>query len=137
MSQSKLRSYALFKSSLTIENYLICSSDLDRRREFTRLRISAHRLRIETGRHTRTPVEARICTQCDLQGIKDERHFVLHCTKYTDQRTELFKKLNDFTFFNQMSDEERFVYLMGYDNGDTEIFGIVSEFISKCFHLRE
>ena len=135
-SRSKLRSYALFKTSLNTENYLLDASNIDRRREFTRLRISAHKLRIETGRHTRTPVEARLCTQCNQQEIEDERHFILACTKYNDQRNKLVQKLNDFTSFNQMSDDDKFVFLMGYNEGDIEIFKIVSDFISECFLLR-
>ena len=97
---------------------------------------AAHKLRIETGRHTRTPVEARLCTQCNQQELEDERHFILACTKYNDQRNKLVQRLNDFTSFNQMSDDDKFVFLMGYNEGDIEIFKIVSDFISECFLLR-
>ena len=48
---SKLRTYKLFKSKPGLEKYLISTNVLTRK-EFTRLRISAHFLRIETGRHT-------------------------------------------------------------------------------------
>ena len=43
---------------------------------FTRMRLGSHRLRIETGRWTRTPVEERLCICGEIQT---ERHVLLHC----------------------------------------------------------
>ena len=137
VARSKLRSYCLFKRSLTMETYLISSSNFDRRRDFTKLRISAHKLRIETGRHTRTPVETRLCNHCNLREVEDERHFILYCTKYAELRANLFTKLNSFTSLNQMSDDERFLFIMSYNKGDSEIFEIVGNFVSECFLARE
>lgn len=136
LAQTKLRSYGQFKNSLQMENYLLFSSDLEHRREFTKLRISAHKLRIETGRHSRIPAELRLCTNCSLQEIENERHFVLQCPKYNIHREELFSKLDDFTTFAQMSDEERFVFLMNYNNGDLEVLKLFSQFLSKSLAMR-
>ena len=46
------------------------------RTDFTRLRLSSHRLMIEKGRWSRTPREDRLCS-CGL--IQDEHHIVV-CT---------------------------------------------------------
>ena len=46
----------------------------------SRLRLSSHRLEVETGRSTRpkkTPFENRKCKFCN--NLEDEYHFVLQC----------------------------------------------------------
>ena len=40
-------------------------------------------LHIETGRFNDTPVHERICKLCDSNMVEDEKHFILHCPKYT------------------------------------------------------
>ena len=47
------------------------------RRAYTRLRLSSHRLRIETGRWSRTPREERMCP-CS-QGVQTEEHALCDC----------------------------------------------------------
>ena len=49
----------------------------------TRLRISAHSLRIYTGRFgvNRLPGHERLCLNCNLQGVADVYHFVCMCPK--------------------------------------------------------
>ena len=49
----------------------------DLRIVFTRFRVSSHRLRIETGRWSRTPREERLC-QCG-NGVQSERHVLVDC----------------------------------------------------------
>ena len=49
--QSKLRSYCTFKKSFNLENYILMFSR-NIRSSFSKLRISAHSLMIEKGRHT-------------------------------------------------------------------------------------
>ena len=56
----------------------------------SRLRLSSHRLEIETGRWARpnsTPIENRLCTSC--QKLEDEYHFVLECVRYNELRRTL------------------------------------------------
>ena len=43
----------------------------------TRLRLSSHYLRVETGRWSRIPLEDRLC-QCQT-GIQTEEHVLLRC----------------------------------------------------------
>ena len=45
---------------------------------FTQLRLSSHKLRIETGRWCRTPRNLRLC-QCDNLSIQNEEHVVCSC----------------------------------------------------------
>ena len=60
---NKLRTFALFKGSFIYEPYLNIVQNKNERKELTRLRISAHKLAIESGRYTRpyTPVYDRKC----------------------------------------------------------------------------
>ena len=48
------------------------------RRAFTRLRLSAHSLRIETGRWSRLPREERLCA-CQTDSVQSESHVVCEC----------------------------------------------------------
>ena len=54
---NKLKSYASFKTTFSMENY-VSSLPISKRRSFTKLRVSSHRLAIETGRYTR-PITPR------------------------------------------------------------------------------
>ena len=49
----------------------------DFRTAFTRVRLSSHRLRIETGRWARTPQEERLC-QCG-EAVQTEQHVLCEC----------------------------------------------------------
>ena len=54
----------------------------------TRLRLSSHRLEVETGRWAKPnaiPFENRLCSTC--QKLEDEYHFILECTRYNNLRT--------------------------------------------------
>ena len=54
----------------------------------------SHRLRVETGRWSRTPREARLC-RCDDAGIQDERHIIESCS-LLDELRQSFENV-DFT----------------------------------------
>ena len=54
---------------------------------YTRFRLSAHRLQVETGRWTRTPRHLRVCT-CDHVSLQDERHTLFHCKITAQIRTD-------------------------------------------------
>jgi hypothetical protein len=45
---------------------------------FTRLRLSAHNLRVETGRWARIPREERLCS-CSTGEVQTEEHVLVHC----------------------------------------------------------
>jgi hypothetical protein len=47
----KLKTYSTFKKNVVLEKYITLTS-LEKRRDFTKLRISAHKLHIESGRYT-------------------------------------------------------------------------------------
>ncbi len=62
---------------------------------FTRLRLSSHYLRVETGRWARLTREQRVC-RCDKMSVQDEAHILLHCPITTPVRAKFpeFAQIN-------------------------------------------
>ena len=87
-----LRKYRLFKQNFIMEKYLLVVRDFKIRKCLTQLRLSSHKLRIETGRHCKPKLLEydRICQYCGLNEIEDECHFLLQCPYYTEERIQLF-----------------------------------------------
>jgi hypothetical protein len=77
---SKLGIFKLVKRGHGYEPYL---SLLPRRLRtaLAKVRLSAHKLRVETGRHCRPPLprEQRICLRCNRLQVDDELHLVFDC----------------------------------------------------------
>ena len=66
------RTYCKIKTSFGSEKYLHIINNFTLRRAITKLRISSHRLKIETGK---LEASKRLCNKCDLIKIEDEIHF--------------------------------------------------------------
>ena len=73
--------------------------DDDFRIPFTRLRLSSHRLRIETGRWARIPRERRLC-QCG-EAVQSEEHVLCECSLVEHLRREYNNE--EIAFDNFMS----------------------------------
>ena len=87
LNSFKLRTYAKFKNTFNLESYLLSIKCINSRILFTKLRISAHDLLIETGRYTKpkkTPVENRLCRFCKSNNIEDEPHFIVPFTMISE-----------------------------------------------------
>ena len=130
----KLKTYANFKKSFGMENYLLCMKTKNKRRHLTKLRISAHHLPIEKGRYSRpvTPRDQRFCQSCDMMSIGDEFHFLLVCPKHDEQRLILFDQLSKFTILSNEQDQDTFIHLMSCCQGDTEVSNLVCRFVENC-----
>ena len=74
-------------------------------------------LHVETGRWQNTPWENRICRVCNQNCVEDEFHFLCICESYNLHRNVLFHRVTvknaDFATF---SDEDKFIYLMQFEN---------------------
>ncbi len=83
-TNSKLQLYKHCKDTFGYEEYLNIVSHKHIRYGLTRLRLSSHQLRVETGRYgrNRTPRDERYCLQCNTGDIEDEYHFVCVCPIY-------------------------------------------------------
>jgi hypothetical protein len=69
-----------FKFIFRYETYISDIRNISHRNFLTRFRIrtSNHKLHIETGRYTRpiTPVENRMCSNCNSKSVEDELNFL-------------------------------------------------------------
>jgi hypothetical protein len=90
------------------------------RRAFSRLRLSSHGLRIETGRYgsDRLPREERTCLLCNSRDIEDEFHFIIICNCYTELRRRFLKRY----YYNRPS-MFKFIQLIKTSN-KSELLGL-------------
>ena len=86
-----LETHSIYKVNLKLDDYL--------RTDFTRFRLSSHRLLIETGRWLRLPREARIC-QCG-ENVQTEEHALTECTIVEPIRQKYgYKNINFHSFMS-------------------------------------
>jgi len=134
-SSGKLRTYRTFKKRFCMENYVL-SNCLEKRRDFTKLRISAHSLAIERDRYYKKKVEKekRLCKLCDFSEVEDEEHFITKCTFYKSEREQLKNDLINLSGNNNLP--EYFNLVMSYGHGDTEYANIICNFVKICVEKR-
>ena len=119
-SNNKLRTYNKSKYNFRFENYLNDIRNLKYRQALTRLRVSSHNLRIETGRfHKKNnylPPKERVCQMCDISETEDESHFLLTCNLYSDIRKQLWDSLEvhcpNFNQYLVSSKQHQLTYLL-------------------------
>jgi hypothetical protein len=92
--KSKLRFYCKIKTRLRLEDYLLnlLTPKLGRY-IITSLRSGTNKLRIETGRYVDEKEEVRVCEMCHSGEIEDERHFLVTCRAYEDQRAYMYEAI--------------------------------------------
>ena len=95
LDHNKLRFYKQLKGSFKIEPYIENIQNRSQRAWLSRYRVSAHKLRIETGRYTRpvTPVCDRACVYCDSLECDTEEHFILKCKTFSLKRNVFFGRM--------------------------------------------
>ena len=90
IGNSKLRTCKEFKVNLNLKEYLTCVSFRAHRVALARFRISAHQLRIETGRYQTLEDKDRICLLCDSGEIESGIHLLMDCSYFSDKRRLFF-----------------------------------------------
>ena len=135
---NKLRTFRTFKSDIKLETYLLAFHNPSLRKYFTRLRISAHNLAIEIGRHHKPhkiPVHDRLCTNCNSNMIEDEQHIIMSCNKFHTFRKELLSSLNEtFINFKDLDTSAKFQQIMNCS--DYESCKILEKFIGQITKIR-
>ena len=96
----------------------------------TKLRISAHKLRIEGGRYISSPKCETFCNVCDSGEIEDEKHFLLKCSLYKALRQDVRSKIKNIK--NQRLNLQTIL-----DNHSHCILKLSSNFTGNCLQLRE
>ena len=109
------------------------------RAEVARLRLSAHKLNIETGRYSSknkyVAPEDRLCNCCSLETCENELHFLISCPAYSDLREKLFTDIicrnPNFSLYNKT---DKFIWLMTSE--DISDIKAVAHFIQKSMLRR-
>ncbi len=94
LSKPKLRTYKLFKSSLTPEKYCVYHTSRAKRSVFAQFRCGILPLNIEVGRFRGLKESERLCIFCDQNAIESEIHFLLECPFYSNIRNSLLIRAN-------------------------------------------
>ena len=117
-------------SSFNFQPYLDILNIKKFRIEFSKLRMSSHRLHIESGRWNKpqsTPLSDRICSVC--QVLEDEFHFIFECKLYSDIRIKYIP-----SFYRRNPSMSKLIELLNNEN-KTVIFKL-SVYIKKAFEIR-
>ena len=96
-NSQKLKFYNVFKDSYTPSIYLDVTRKNPNRKTLVKLRISNHKLNIETGRYNKISRCDRICPVCSLD-IEDEIHFLFDCAKYSSIRDDFYDFTSTYQF---------------------------------------
>ena len=144
---NKMRTYREVKTidNYRCEDYLRQVTNTRHRTTMTKLRLSNHRLAIETGRYMRAykkPNE-RICPLCKKEA-EDEKHFLVSCPVYQERRKSLFEYLhNEFNIpIAKMSTENIFLLLLNPTpppppSNNVELQKIIAKHIHDCYEMRQ
>ena len=114
--------YQQYLDILKVEKY---------RNSLCKIRVSAHRLKVETGRWTKpnkTPLDDRICLICGV--LEDEFHFIIKCPLYNDLRNIYIKR-----YYWQRANMPKFLQLLSSEN--IRVIKNLAIFIEKAFKKRE
>ena len=100
----KLHFYSILKHDYKISSYLDVTTNSTNRKDLMKIRISNHKLIIETGRYNQTPHNDIFCPVCNSGVIEDEIHLFLLCPKYSIPREKFYNQIQqNFVDFNQLS----------------------------------
>jgi len=112
-SKNKLRTYRTFKSNHKQEKYLSQIKNGHIRSSVAKMRLSAHHLMIEKGRHLGLDKEKRICNKCNMKEIENEFHAMMICPAYQNYRLILFQDIDKYSpKWKEMNSENQFIQLM-------------------------
>ena len=122
------------------EDYLCQVTNIRHRTSITKLRLSNHRLAIETGhlmRQYKKPNE-RTCPLCN-RGAEDEKHFLVSCPVYQEKRKSLFECLyKEFKILIvKMSTENIFLLLLNPPSNNVESQKIIAKHKHDCYEIRQ
>ena len=97
----------------------------------SRLRLSSHRLEVETGRWVKPnaiPMENRLCSTC--QKLEDEFHFVLECVRYENLRIQYIPN-----FYRRRPSMFKLIEL--FSSTVKEVQRNLALFVFKAFKVRD
>ena len=129
-TSSTLFMYKYVKEHLMLEPYLdLLPKQL--RNAMSRLRLSSHKLRVETGRYGQNRIvrAERYCTMCNNTDIEDEFHLFIVCPVYRNLRNEYIKP-----YYVRNPSMYKFIDLLKTTN--RKLLKNLCTFITEAFKLR-
>ena len=131
----KGNTYSQFKNRISLEPYLSLIRNRKHRVQFSKLRLSDHKLMIELGRHNKIPREKRVCPLCKL-GIEDEVHFTLKCQFFQKPRSTFLSALKKrCTSFSGLAENQKLHFLLTNEN--QQICNIFSRYLYELADMHE
>ena len=110
---NKLRAYKLFKENFQLEYYLTAVATVRYRIALTKIRVSCHRLAIETGRYqkpTSLPINQRLCTLCNQ--VEDEIHLICICGRNAHLIIEFLALCKVYTLYFSSCYQKKKLYIL-------------------------
>ena len=134
-NSQKLEFYNVFKDSYTPSIYLDVTRKNPNRKTLVKLRISNHKLNIETGRYDKISRCDRICPVCSLD-IEDEIHFLFDCAKYSSIRDDFFNKIaNRIPNYKHIPISTLIIQLM--NSTDYYLNKQLVQYVTSCLEMRD
>ena len=135
--EGKLDTYYKVKDCFRREKYLDLKH-FNIRQSISKLRLSAHSLKIETGRfgQNRLSRKDRICDLCSQRNIENEMHFLIDCPFYSATREpfwNVFKRAS--SNFENLTPWSQFLWLV--NNEESSVLKSLGTFIDLAFTLRK
>ena len=127
---SSLSLFRQFKIIFERSSYLDILTFPKYRNIISKLRLTSHKLRIETGRHENIERNQRICTLCNLNDLEDEFHFVLVCPFYETLRKQLIPR-----YYAQRPSMYKFIELLNTER--KKYLCNLASFCLKAFEMRK
>ena len=135
----KLDFYNRIKDAFCHEKYLDYVSNFYDRANLTKLRISAHDLHIETGRHKNIPRQDRHCKWCKIsmgvETIEDEGHFLYACDLYSQIRMKFVNIISGITDINVTGKEYMLLLCHINNSKNTQTPATSSQSITHMYQL--
>ena len=138
LDHNKLRFYKKLKGTFRTEPYIENICNRSQRAFLSRYRVSAHRLRVETGRYSSpvTPLCDRIFLFCDSKECDTEEHFILHCRTFTLKRNCFFGRMSALIpEFVNMCDRDKLLTVLC--PAKTDVAKTVSKFLGIMSETRK
>ena len=133
-NEGKLIFYGKLKEKYGKESYLNMKN-VEYRNMISNIRISTHKLQIETGRYKNIEKEKRLCRVCNLNKVETEEHFLLECPTYKDHRKTFYEELK----YIYKIDLEKYgvdAIKMIFSQNNVLILNKLGKFIKQCWIKR-
>ena len=139
-----LRLYKTFKTEFKPESYIKSISNRRLQKCLSQFRLSSHCLRIHKGRQERdkfgknTPSDKRFCLSCKSGQIDNELHFLFNCSTHSDERQNMFSKIQNYVEPYQIRSLPQIDLLNKIINStDDSVLYELSRFLSIAFRKRK